>query len=504
MSKLAKGTGSINIFFCLVAFSSVLIPAQTLRGDGREKKDYLRFEPYVIELRDGQKIEAEMGRLLVPEKRGKRTSKLIELAFVRLKSTAGRPGIPLIYLEGGPGGSGINAVKGPASPLLTALRETGDVILLDQRGTGASRPGLICNRTWDIPLDKPGDPREWLVLAKERLRACARDMEKQGIDLSAYNTVESADDIEALRRALGVKKVNLWGISYGTHLALTFIRRHGQSVERAILSGVNGPDDMMMKLPSTIQSQISKLGVMFKADPEIGQAVPDFSGLIKRLLSQLEKKTIAVTVPDPRTKRPVSVALSAWDLRFHTAAPVTQTFSLFNLPAFYYAMSKGDFTPLAQRAVEFRTSPVGSMMAWMMLSSSGVSAERLMRIKREAEETLLGDAINFPFPQIREALGNPDLGAGFRAPIKSNVKALLISGTLDGRTPVENAEAMRRGLPHAEHLIIEGASHGYDLFYFFPGCQEIMLDFLKGRPLQTKRITLQPFKFNPLMPDKVN
>src|SRR3982751_2034556 len=105
MSKLAKGTGYVNIFFYFVAFSSALIPAQTMRGDNREKKDYLRFEPYVIDLRDGQKIEAEMGRLLVAEKRGERTSKLIELACVRLKSTPGRPGIPLIYLEGGPGGS---------------------------------------------------------------------------------------------------------------------------------------------------------------------------------------------------------------------------------------------------------------------------------------------------------------------------------------------------------------------------------------------------------------
>ncbi|MGH9837362.1 MAG: alpha/beta fold hydrolase [Blastocatellia bacterium] len=218
------------------------VPAQQKAGD-------LKLEAYALETPDKQKIAAELGKLLVPENRRNAQSRLIEMAFVRLKSTAQMPGAPIIYLEGGPGNSGIAAAKGPALPLFLALREVGDVILLDQRGTGMSKPSPICLRTWDWPLDQPASPPEMLRVALERAKACAEDLQKQGFDLSGYNTEESADDIEALRQALRAEKVKLWGISYGTHLALAVIRRHERSVERAVLAGVSGPDHALLKLP---------------------------------------------------------------------------------------------------------------------------------------------------------------------------------------------------------------------------------------------------------------
>ncbi|MDT4897764.1 MAG: hypothetical protein QOH25_2841 [Acidobacteriota bacterium] len=469
---------------------------------GQSKADSLKMESYSFETYDKQKVEAELGRLVVPENRRRARSNAVELAFVRFKSVARLPASPIVFLSGGPGASGIGEARGAAFPLLMALREIGDVIVLDQRGTGMSKPGLICSQTWNFPLDKPGDPQMWMLIAKEKLRACAQEVKNKGIDLGGYNTNESADDVEALRQALGVKKINLWGISYGTHLALAAIRRHGRSIDRAILTGVNGPDHLMMKLPSTIQEQLFKLDKLFKADAKVSGLIPDFPGLLKNLLDKLDKNPVTVEITDPRTKQKVSVALSKWDLQFHVASPVTQTWSIMGLPAFFYAMSQGDFTPLAQRALEFRQGQVGSMMAWMMLSASAVSHERQERIKREAGETLLGNAINFPFPEISEALGQPDLGAKFRAPVKSGIPALFISGTLDGRTPASNAEEVMKGFPKGEHLIVEGASHGYDLFYFTPQVKDSMLEFLKGHTIPTKRITLAAFPFNPVNPQK--
>lgn len=475
------------------------IPAASIASQ-KQVAGALTIEPYVVEVKGGEKITAELGKLVVPENRKNGKSNLIELAFVRLKSTANKPGPPVVYLEGGPGGSGIGAAKSPALPLLLALREIGDVILLDQRGTGLSKPALVCSKSWDFPLDAPGDPRLWIRLAKEKLQACAEQFTAQGIDLGGYNTNESADDLETLRQALGIKKVNLWGISYGTHLALVMMRRHPDSVERAVLTGVNGPDHLMMKLPSTIDEQLVKIEQLFKADAVIGKALPDFRGLIKDLLARLEDKPVTVEIANPRTQQKQSVALGRWDLQFHTASPVTQTWSIMSLPAFYYAMSQGDFTPLGQRAVEFRTSQVGSMMAWMMLSSSGVSSQRYRRIERESKEALLGNSINFPFPEITEALGKPDLGTGFRAPITSKTPVLFVSGTLDGRTPPANAEEVKKGFPNGVSITVEGASHGYDLFYFAPGLKDSMLDFFKGQPIKTAQIKMGDFQFRPIGP----
>lgn len=489
----------IVALLCLLCLFS-LTPLNESRAS--QQKADVRIEPYIFETGDKKKIEAELGRLVVQENRSRPSGRLIELAFVRFKSTSKTPGSPILYLEGGPGGSAISAARGPAFPLLMSLREIGDVILLDQRGTGLSQPQMICSKSWDFPLDREGDPKEWIEIAKLRLRQCADEMRSRSIDLSGYNTSESADDIEALRRALGLKKISLWGISYGTHLALDTIRRHESKIDRAILTAVNGPDHLMMKLPSTIEGQIAKIDRLFKADPIISKAVPDLPDLIKTLLGRLEKNPVTVEATDPRTRQKVSVTVGRWDLQFHTASPVTQTFSIMRLPQFFYSLSKGDYSPLATRALEFRRSQVGSMMSWMMISYSGVSKERQGQIAREAKTALLGNAINFPFPEIREALSNPDLGVRFRQAVKSKVPVLMISGTLDGRTPVENAEEVRKGFSESEHLILDGASHGYDLFFFIPKTKEVMLEFLRGEKPSATRITLSGFQFAPVVEQK--
>jgi pimeloyl-ACP methyl ester carboxylesterase len=98
-------------------------------------------------------------------------------------------------------------------------------------------------------------------------------------------------------------------------------------------------------------------------------------------------------------------------------------------------------------------------MAFMTDCSSGASVERRRRIQREARETLLENAADIVFPDVCDSWGNPDLGRSLRAPVKSNIPVLFISGTLDGRTPVSSAEEVRKGFRNSKHLIIEGAWH---------------------------------------------
>jgi pimeloyl-ACP methyl ester carboxylesterase/beta-lactamase class A len=460
----------------------------------------LAIEPYLFKTNDGKQVDAELGRLIVPENRRRPCSNPIELAFVRFKSTAKDPGPPIVYLEGGPGGSGIAAARGAAFPALMALREIGDVIALDQRGTGMSRPGLVCSRTWGLPLDRPGNPGEIRHILKMSLRACARELAGQGIDLSGYNTEESADDVEALRKALGAEKITLWGISYGTHLGLAVIRRHGEHIDRAILTGVNGPDHEMTVLPSTVEEQLVKVDRLFKQDPTVGKLIPDFLGLAKRLLRQLEEKPVTVELPDPSTGRMARLMIGKFDLQLYLSNSVTWTWGIMNLPGVLYPMSRGDFRPLARVGLDYRTQLIGSLMPWMVTCASGASEERYRRIRREAKQTLLGDAVDCLSSGLGEALGNPDLGPAYRAPIRSSVPVLFISGTLDGRTPVSNAAEVRRGFPNSEHLIVEGASHGYDLFFFTPKVQEVMQEFLRDQPISTARVALSGFPFRPIEP----
>lgn len=451
----------------------------SLQAQPPAKSGDLKLEPYVFENAKGEKIEAEFGRLTVPENRQKPNSRLIELAFVRFKSTSAHPGPPIIYLAGGPGGSGIGAAKGTRFPLFMAMREFGDVIALDQRGTGASKPNLGCRESFDFPLDRAGRPDELISISLERARSCTAYWNAQGVDLAGYNTNENADDIDALRRALRINKVSLWSISYGTHLALAFIKRHQSNVDRAILAGVNGLDDRR-KLPGDVQSTLVRINQFVKADPELSKLVPDLLELMKTVFERLEKQPVTVELTDPNTKQKISVTIGKTDLQFLTAQGLGNIQAIKALPLMYYAMSKGDFQSFAPQLLAFRRSTIPSAMFFTMDCASGGSKARYAQIEREKGGTLLGNTINLMIADSCPAWNVPDLGNSFRAPVKSKSPVLLISGTLDGRTPPSRAEEVRKGFPNSTHLIIDGASHDDDLFLSTPQIKETMIKFMKG------------------------
>jgi pimeloyl-ACP methyl ester carboxylesterase len=463
-----------------------------------QKAGDLKMEPYVFEAANKEKVEAELGRLFVPENRRQPRSRLIELVFVRFKSTSGSPGSPIVYLAGGPGGSGIATARGTRFPLFMAMREVADVIALDQRGIGQSEPNLYCLDPVEYPLEKAPDREGLLEAFRRASRACADRFRKQGIDLSGYNTNESADDLEDLRRALGAKRISLWAISYGTHLSLAAIKRHEGSIDRAILAGVEGLTQTI-KLPSNIQKHLEQIDRLVQNDPELSRDVPDFLGLVERVLGHVEREPVVVEAVDPRTQQKTKVTINKLALQILTARSFGGGEA--SLPAWFTAMSKGDFSLAAEGWVDFISSGLsnlGSAMGYMMDCFSGVSAARRQQIEREAKTCLLEDVIDLPHPFVCDSWGSPDLGDRFRQEPESKTPVLFISGTFDVRTPVSNAEEVRRGFPNSEHLIIEGAVHSDPLFLSSPRIKEAMLEFLKGKRISTTRIVLPPLKFAPV------
>ena len=458
----------------------------------------LRLTPYVFENAGGERIDAEFGVLTVPENRRDAQSNLVELAFLRFKSTARRPGAPIVYLAGGPGGSGIDAARGSRYPLFMALRELGDVIALDQRGLGRSKPAIGC---WDVRLNIPLDvapSREVLSEAyRTHSQSCADYWRtSQRVDLGAYNTNESADDLEDLRKALGEEHLSLWGISYGTHLALAAIRRHPKSISRAILAGTEGPDHTY-KLPSSIQQHLQDVAAVVKADTGIGKDIPDLLGLMQAVFDRLDREPALVEIRDPITRQPVTVTVNGFVMRRIVANNIGSTVTAA-FPALFYRASKGDYEDAAYNWLNATRQPIGWAMSFMMDCASGQTRARAEQIRREAPTTMLGDLMNHPFPEVCEAWNAPDLGDEFRSPVKSNVPVLFISGTLDARTPVANAEEYRVGFTDSKHLILEGAVHSDPLFLSSPRIKDVIVEFLRGQPLSTTRITVPPIRFTPL------
>jgi len=451
-----------------------------------------KFTPHEYVSADGTKIAAELGEFHVPENRRKADSKTITLRFVRFKSTAAKPGFPIVYLAGGPGGSGIEALRGTRFPLAMALREFGDVIAFDQRGVNKSGPDMGCSERYMLPFDKPLDRANAGPLAAAAQK-CAERLRASGVDVGAYNTRESAADLDDLRKALGAEKLVLWAISYGTHLATATLRDHPQSIERVILAGIEGPDDTY-KLPSDQQLLLEDIARLAAKDGK----TPDLIASIRNVLRELNAHPKTVALTHPLNGQTANVVVGKLDFQVAITDVLTSPETFAGLPDFVQRVEHGDWTALALVAAPRRIGDAGSAMSLAMDCASGISAGRKARIADEANHTLLGDAINAPFPEVCAGMNVADLGDDFRAPLVSDVPALLISGTLDGRTRPHQADELRLTMPNAQHLVIENAGHSDPLFLSTPKILEAMKAFLRGEPLRERYVAAPEVHFTPL------
>lgn len=453
----------------------------------------VRWETLEVEARGG-KATFELGRLTVPANRATGSDATVDLAFVRLPSTAEHPGDPIVFLNGGPGQAATSMVRyPPAVESLAPLRAIGDVILLDQRGAGMSWPQLECPEAPASPafFVEPGAVAAEMAAA---MRTCAAALREKGIDPGSFNTRESADDLEDLRRALGARRLDLLGFSYGTHLAFAAIRRHGEHLGRVVLIGSEGPDHTW-KLPSTFDTQIAKIGLLAAADPNLGDDVPDFGALLRRVLKTLESDPIEVTVADRRAKSEVRLPVGKEGLQWLLVRDIGDTNDLPFFPALAHQIDRGDTTLLAW-FVEKRWNQLRGgipMLYFAMDCASGVSEERRARIEAEAREAILGNVMNDAYAAVCPAAGVPDLGEEFRAPLVSPVPVLFVSGTLDNNTPPFQAEQVRWGMPNARHLIVANAGHEDMLPN--PEVQKAIAAFLRGENLGDRTITLPPLAF---------
>jgi pimeloyl-ACP methyl ester carboxylesterase len=458
------------------------------------------IKPHRFETKRGETVEAEWGSFTVPENRRAAISRPLTLAFVRFPSTSKSPGDPIVFLAGGPGESGIDVAHGQHFRLFMALREAADVVVLDQRGTGASRPAIRCDEKWTLPLGRPTARAELLAAALKRSRACADSLRAAGADLDGYNTVESADDVDALRAALGAEKIHLLGASYGTHLGFTVLRRHGDRVGRCVFGGAEGPDHSY-KLPSIVERYLGRVGEMVRRDPAWGKRFPDFAGTMGDTLARLERHPVSIEVPDPESGKRVTVGIGRFDVEYITAAGLADTRLLAFLPQWYAGMSRGDFTlfatvPILTRyLLHLKRGLGGNAMGLLTDCASGVTRDRWQRIEREAAETTLGRTIDFPFPEICPAWGCRDLGDDFRSPFAAPNPLLFFSGSFDCRTPLENVTEVRSWLSDSRCVEVEGAGH-FDTFLSAPGGARLMTSFFSGHDVDSQRLKTTPaFQF---------
>jgi pimeloyl-ACP methyl ester carboxylesterase len=326
------------------------------------------------------------------------------------------------------------------------------------------------------------------------VQACADYWRGKGIDLAAFNTVSSADDLEDLRVALREEKLSLLAHSYGTSLALTAARRHGEHLERVALAGAVGPDQNL-HMPLVFDFALRKLSDLAAAAPELGGAFPDTYREFRQLVAQLGREPLTIPIRDERTKQRVDVKVGGFGLQFVVKDMLPNGRRADRIPALVYSLKRGDPALLIPMVQDLNNGLVSGFtaMQFAVSCSDGCSPERRRLAEEQATHSVFGYA---PFVHLNttlcKAAGGASLGPDYLLPVWSSVPTLLVSGTLDSNTPGFQAEEILWGLPNGVRIAVENGFHET-----LPSAevQKVVLDFFSGAGVRGRSVKFAPPSF---------
>ena len=438
-------------------------------------------------VKDGDSIQC--GYLTVPEEHANPNGSTLKLAvaIIKRKASASSPD-PLVMAQGGPGGSTIETY---AQTLLSKPNfvPDRDIVLFDQRGTKYSTPNLYCTELDKLLADtveKRLTIEENEKLSLEALQACKTRLSGESIDLSAFNSLENAADIEDLRLALGYQQINLYGVSYGTLLALHYMQMFPQSLRSVILDGVVPPQtNFILNSARTLDQDFTKLFDSCKAEPDCNRAYPNLEQVFFKLVDDLNKNPAHVMLTDKETKITYSNAVIDGDTFMSGLFQMLYVGSIIPaLPRMIYDARDGHYE-FFQRVYSLllfdRSMSIGMYYSVVCAEEANFTPQdqdltgvRPQIAKNEAREPkfLLATC---------KMWAVKSLGPAVDQPIQSDVPTLLLSGGFDPITPAIYADTAAKTLSHNYEFVFPAGGHGQALD---GDCQNSIIKTFLDNPLQ--------------------
>jgi pimeloyl-ACP methyl ester carboxylesterase len=398
-------------------------------------------------------LPAKCATLTVFENRAVASGRTIDLHVAVVPARGRNPAPdPLFLLTGGPGQAATETYP-LLAPAFEQINLTRDIVLLDQRGTGQSHP-LRCPE-FEQQLEPPSESRlaAWLVDCLEQLDA----------DPRLYTTPIAMEDLDQLRAALGYERINLYGLSYGTRAALTYMRQHPDRVRAAILDGVLPQEAPLgLAVARDAQRSIDMIFDRCAADAACARAFPDPRAEFTALLEQLGRQPARLSLAHPISGAPTELVLDrdtlATSVRLLSYAPETAAL----LPLLIHtASASGDARLLAAQAL-LMADQLGSISNGMNLAVlCSEDAPFFTEAQAEASNasTYLGDGETNRIQVLCASWPRGELSADFKQPVVSDVPTLLLSGEADPVTPPANADQAAKTLPNSLHVVAPGQGH---------------------------------------------
>ena len=404
--------------------------------------------------------EVLCGMIQRPLKPGDATGRQIHLHYVVVPALSRKKlSDPIVFLAGGPGQSAIDLV-----PQLTVRwsrrNPQRDLVFIDQRGTGRSAP-LVCK---DETLGNLA--AQHVAMQVERLRQCREEISGKpyvgGAEgLKWFTTSVAVHDFEAVREALGASQVNLVGGSYGTRVALEWLRLFPEKIRRVVLDGAAPPD---MALPySSAKDSKAALESLFKAceqETACAKKHPELRTKWDRLWKSLPQ---AATIHHPVDGQPEKVSVTPDLLASWVRGPLYVPALAAGLPAALSAASEGRWEGLVglHAALSGRQG-LGTLALGMHFSViCSEDAPRLPVIPEAAEESHWSRSGWHLYAQVCADWPRAEVSPDFVKLPRSKVPVLILSGGLDPITPPRHGQRVAEALgPMARHWVFPNASHG--------------------------------------------
>ncbi len=433
---------------------------------------------FVQRLAEDSRAKIDCGYLIVPEDRqNKQSDRLIELFVVKIAAREATDKAPLIYMTGGPG----SAIAEHLPFILSSrLSQRYQIIALDQRGAGFSRPSLDC---FELDDKTPASSSGWIQDCYQRLR-------DQGVGLQAYNSASAANDIYDLLVALDIGAANLYGLSFGSRLALTVARDHPERVRALLLDGVFPPHvNRFIQHALNGDQALERLFTSCGAAEDCRLAYPDLREKFYAVIRKLNAS--------PATIPSLNLKLSGDDFANDVLLKLYDKTLIRYLPAQIEAFVQGEYDFYS--FVEARKRRSGSSYESEAQAAPNDLSEGAWLSFRCADEApfnsrdaIVNLAAGLPVglrrPLVANAIAGLTMCNSWHVPasedienqrVLSDIAALLLSGYFDPATPPHWGDEAGRYLSNSWHYVFPESGHG-QLFAADAECaQLIALSFLE-------------------------
>lgn len=449
--------------------------------------------------------ETDCGKLRVPENWAKADGKSVTLPFIIFRSKKSVPGrVPLVVAGGGGPGNPLGLVpnrpdemhKSIWQPYFFMSLDAGrDLILIDNRGVGSSSPRLNCPEVVDVELQllqRFVTLNDALQVRTTALRHCKARFLEAGTDITQYNSVAAVRDIDFLREALGVGQLNIYGISYGTRIALTYLREFPARTRALVLDSVDPPEVNFLEVSP--RQNFSALYRVFELCGQDDSCRTRYGGeLFDRfldLLADLKARPKIITLKDPRNAQTLKAQLTPEVLITSIFNSIYDGRNIGRVPATIQALIDGNPLPvtrlLQEEYVDFLTLyPLDSGAYASYQCYDEFPFNDIELATDEAVKYPLQDHMNVPWLLSEEAMCKVwdarEKDPIETAPVSSDVPVLLYSGDLDPVTPPVWAREALRFLPNGRHKIWHGIGHGV---VFVSECADKIAAAFLERPLE--------------------